>query len=228
VAAGRVAAPGVTTKELDTLIHDFIVARGAYPTFLGYGGFPGSACISVNDEVIHGIPGSRTLHDGDIVKIDVGATIDGYVGDCANTFAVGNISDEAKRLIEVTRQSFYEGIKFAHAGNRISDISHAVQQYAETNGFSVVRSFVGHGVGAELHEDPEVPNFGKPGKGVRLCAGMTLAVEPMINAGTFPVNTLKNGWTVVTADGKLSAHYENSIAITDGEPQILTLASEDI
>lgn len=226
--AGRMVAQGVTTKELDAFIHEFITSHGAYPTFLGYGGFPGAACISVNDEVIHGIPGSRALCDGDIVKIDVGATYDGYVGDCANTFAVGTISDEAKRLIEVTRQSFYEGMKYAHVGNRVSDISHAIGSYVESQGFSVVRDFVGHGVGSKLHEEPEVPNFGVPGKGARLYAGMTLAVEPMVNAGAFPVKILSDGWTVKTRDGSLSAHYENSIAITNGEPVILTLADEGI
>lgn len=227
-AAGRMIAQGITTKELDTFIHEFITSRGAIPTFLGYGGFPGAACISVNEEVIHGIPGTLALKDGDIVKIDVGATIEGYVGDCANTFPVGKISDETQRLIDVTRQSFYEGMKYAHVGNRISDISHAVQQYVEANGFSVVRDFVGHGVGSKLHEEPEVPNYGMPGKGTRLCAGMTLAVEPMVNAGTFSIKILDDGWTVKTRDGKLSAHYENSIAITEGEPMILTLANEDI
>ena len=227
-AAGRMVAQGVTTKELDDFIHEFITTRGAYPTFLGYGGFPGAACISVNDQVIHGIPGKLALKDGDIVKIDVGATLDGYVGDCANTFAVGNISEEAERLIAVTQQSFYEGMKYARAGNRLHDISHAIQEYVEAAGFSVVRDFVGHGVGSKLHEEPEVPNYGAPGKGARLCAGMTIAVEPMVNAGTFSVKILDDGWTVKTRDGKLSAHYENSIAITEGEPMILTLASEEI
>lgn len=227
-AAGRMVAQGVTTKELDSFIHEFITSRGAYPTFLGYGGFPGAACISVNDEVIHGIPGSKVIKDGDIVKIDVGATYDGYIGDCANTFAVGNVSDEAKRLIKVTQQSFYEGMKYAVAGNRVSDISHAIGAYVESQGFSVVRDFVGHGVGSKLHEEPEVPNFGVPGKGARLYAGMTLAVEPMVNAGAFPVKILSDGWTVKTRDGSLSAHYENSIAITSGEPLILTVADEGI
>ncbi len=227
-AAGRKVAQGVTTKELDDFIKKYIISRGATPTFLGYGGFPGAACISVNDEVIHGIPGSKKLQNGDIVKIDVGATYEGYVGDCANTFAVGEISDEAKRLIQVTQQSFYEGMKYARVGNRVSDISHAIGTYVESQGFSVVRDFVGHGVGSKLHEEPEVPNFGIPGKGARLCAGMTLAVEPMVNAGTFPVKILSDGWTVKTRDGKLSAHYENSIAITDGDPIILTAADEEI
>jgi len=227
-AAGRRVAQGVTTKELDDFIKKYIISRGATPSFLGYGGFPGAACISVNDEVIHGIPGSKKLRNGDIVKIDVGATYEGYIGDCANTFAVGEISDEAKRLIQVTQQSFYEGIKYARVGNRVSDISHAIGSYVESQGFSVVRDFVGHGVGSKLHEEPEVPNFGIPGKGARLCTGMTLAVEPMVNAGTFPVKILSDGWTVKTRDGKLSAHYENSIAITEGEPIILTAPDEEI
>ncbi len=226
--AGRMVAQGVTTKELDSFIHEFITSKGAYPTFLGYGGFPGAACISVNDEVIHGIPGGRVIQNGDIVKIDVGATLDGYVADCANTFAAGEISDEAKRLIKVTQQSFYEGMKYAREGFRVSDISHAIGAYVESQGFSVVRDFVGHGVGSKLHEEPEVPNFGVPGKGARLYAGMTLAVEPMVNAGAFPVKILSDGWTVKTRDGSLSAHYENSIAITAGEPIILTVADEEL
>ena len=225
--AGRTVQAGITTRELNRIIHEYIVNHGAIPTFLGYGGFPAAACISVNDQVIHGIPGDTVLKDGDLVKIDVGATWEGYVGDCANTFPVGQVSDEAQRLIVVTRQSFYEGIKFARAGMRVHDISHGVQEYVEQNGFSVVRTFVGHGVGAEMHEDPEVPNFGKPGTGARLCAGMTLAVEPMVNQGTFQVNVLDDGWTVKTRDGKLSAHYENSILITKNEAEILTVACED-
>ena len=225
-AAGNAVAEGVTTKELDQLIHNFIVSHNAYPTFLGYGDFPGSACISINDEVIHGIPGVRKLRTGDLVKIDVGATYEGYVGDCANTFFVGEVSEEAKRLVAVTRQSFYEGIAHARVGNRISDISHAIQTYVEQNGFSVVRQYVGHGVGAELHEDPEVPNFGYPGKGARLCAGMTLAIEPMVNLGGAPVRVLGDGWTVKTRDGSLSAHYEHSVVITKGDPELLTVSEE--
>ncbi len=224
--AGRAVAPGVTTKELNDIIQSFIEEAGAYPTFLGYAGFPGAACISVNDEVIHGIPGPRALKHGDLVKIDVGATFQGYIGDCANTFAVGEIDDEAQRLIDVTRQSFYEGIKYARVGNRISDISHAIQQYVEENGFSVVRKYIGHGVGANLHEEPEVPNFGKPGNGARIVEGMTLAIEPMVNCGVYAVKELDDGWTVKTRDGKLSAHYENSVLITANEPEILTLAYE--
>lgn len=232
-AAGRITAlarkagadavrPGVTTGEIDRIIRHTIEKFGAKPSFLGYGGFPGAACISVNDEVIHGIPGKRVLKVGDIVKIDVGAYINGFHGDCACTIPCGEVSDEARRLIEVTRQSFYEGIRFAYEGNRVSDISHAVQAYCEERGFSVVRKYVGHGVGVELHESPEVPNFGKAGHGLRLHKGMTLAVEPMINQGVYDVKVLSDGWTVKTRDGKLSAHYENTIAITDGEPEILT------
>ncbi len=226
-AAGRAVAAGVTTGELNAIIKRMIEKADAYPTFLGYAGFPGAACISINDEVIHGIPGLRALKNGDLVKIDVGATYQGYVGDCANTFAVGEISDEAQRLIDVTRQSFYEGMKYARAGNRISDISHAIQTYVEDNGFSVVRKYVGHGVGSKLHEEPEVPNFGKPGLGARLVSGMTIAVEPMVNQGVFTVKELSDGWTVKTRDGMLSAHYENSVLITKDNPEILTLASEN-
>lgn len=224
-AAGRAVAPGITTGELNELIKKSIEKDGAYPSFLGYAGFPGAACISVNDQVIHGIPGSLKLCEGDLVKIDVGATYQGYIGDCANTFAVGKISEEAQKLIDVTRQSFYEGIKFAHEGNRISDISHAIQSYVEENGFSVVRKYIGHGVGAKLHEEPEVPNYGAPGKGARIVNGMTIAIEPMVNQGVYTVKELSDGWTVKTTDGKLSAHYENSVLITEDGPEILTLAT---
>lgn len=224
--AREMVAPGVTTQEIDREIHRFILKSGAEPSFLGYGGFPASACISVNDEVIHGIPGPRAIHEGDIVSLDVGATIYGFTGDCAGTFPCGEISEEAKKLIEVTRQSFFEGIKFAKQGYRVSDIGHAVQEYVERNGFSVVRAYVGHGVGAHLHEEPEVPNFGPPGHGPRLVKGMTIAVEPMVNAGGFDIRVLDNEWTVVTKDGSFSAHYENTILITDGEPEILTMAED--
>ena len=220
-------AAGVTTKELDREIHRYIVKNGATPTFLNYGGFPASACISVNDEVIHGIPGARVIHNGDIVSVDVGAKINGFTGDCAGTYPCGEITPEAQDLIAVARQSFFEGIRFARVGYRVSDIGHAIQEYVESHGYSVVRSYVGHGVGAQLHEEPEVPNYGEPGHGPRLVKGMTIAIEPMVNAGTFDVRVLDNEWTVVTADGKLSAHYENTILITDGEPEILTMA-EDI
>ena len=221
--AGDMVRPGVTTKQIDKAVHDYIVSQGAKPSFLGYGGFPASSCISVNSTVIHGIPGAYVLQDGDIVSIDVGAYYKGFHGDCAATFACGTISAEAKKLIDVTKQSFYEGLRFATQGHRVSDISHAIQTYVESNGFSVVRSFVGHGVGAQLHEEPEVPNFGAAGRGPRLLRGMTLAVEPMVNMGTYEDRVLKDRWTTVTADGKLSAHYENTVLITDGEPEILTV-----
>lgn len=228
-AAYDAVAPGVTTDDIDRIVRKTIEEAGAKPSFLGYGGFPASACVSINDEVIHGIPSKkRVVRSGDIVKIDVGAYIGGFHGDCACTVPCGEVSEEAKRLIEVTRQSFYEGIKFAREGCRVSDISAAVQAYAQANGFSVVRSFVGHGVGRQLHESPEVPNFGRPGHGVRLQRGMTLAVEPMVNAGVYDVRVLSDGWTVKTKDGRLSAHYENTIAITDGEPEILTAIDGEV
>ena len=222
--AGEMVRPGVTTGEIDKAVHDFIVAQGAKPSFLGYHGFPGSTCISVNETVIHGIPGSYVLQDGDIVSVDVGAFYKGFHGDCAATYPCGSIDAASQRLIDVTKQSFFEGIRFAKRGYRVSDISHAIQTYVESNGFSVVRSFVGHGVGAQLHEEPEVPNFGAPGRGPRLLPGMTLAIEPMINAGVYEVQVLKDHWTTVTADGKRAAHYENTVLITDGEPEILTVA----
>ena len=222
--AGEMVRPGVSTKEIDKAVYDFIVAQGAKPSFLGYNGFPGSVCASVNDTVIHGIPNGYVLKEGDIVSIDVGAYYQGFHGDCAATFPCGAISTEAQKLIDVTKQSFYEGLRFATQGHRVSDISHAIQTYVESNGFSVVRSFVGHGVGAQLHEEPEVPNYGNPGRGPRLLRGMTLAIEPMVNMGVYDVRILKDGWTTVTADGKLSAHYENTVLITDGEPEILTVA----
>ncbi len=221
--AGDMVRPGVSTRQIDKAVHDYIVSQGAKPSFLNYHGYPGSACISVNSTVIHGIPGGYVLKEGDIVSLDVGAYYKGFHGDCAATFACGAISTEAERLIAVTKQSFFEGIRFATRGHRVSDISHAIQTYVESNGFSVVRSFVGHGVGAQLHEDPDVPNFGAPGRGPRLLPGMTIAVEPMVNEGTYEVRVLKDGWTTVTADGKLSAHYENTVLITDGEPEILTV-----
>lgn len=221
--AGEMVRPGVTTGEIDKAVHDFIVSQGAKPSFLHYQGYPGSACISVNEVVIHGIPGHRVLKEGDIVSVDVGAYYQGFHGDCAATFACGKISPEAQRLIDVTKQSFFEGIRFARQGYRVSDISHAVQTYVEANGFSVVRAFVGHGVGEHLHEEPSVPNYGAPGKGPRLVKNMTIAVEPMVNMGSYDVRVLKDGWTTVTADGKLAAHYENSILITDGEAEILTV-----
>ncbi len=221
--AGKMVTAGVTTREIDKAVHDFIVSQGAIPTFLNYNGYPASVCISVNDELIHGIPGKRVLRDGDVVSVDVGATKHGYVGDCAATFIVGEGSEEARRLVEVTKQSFFEGMKYAREGYRIQDISHAVQQYVEENGFSVVREYVGHGVGAEMHEAPEVPNYGRSGHGPRLVRGMTIAVEPMVNQGTAAIKVLPDGWTVKTADGKLAAHYENTILITAGDPEILTV-----
>ncbi len=236
--AGRIAAgarsvarqmvePGVTTKAINKEVFHFIKKSGAEPTFLGYGGFPASVCISINDQVIHGIPGSRKLAEGDIVSIDVGATYKGFVGDCAMTVPCGQCGDEALRLIAATRQSFFEGIKFARHGNRVSDISAGVQNYAESQGYSLVRDYVGHGVGAKMHEDPEVPNYVQKGRGSpRLVRGMTIAVEPMVNAGGWEVKVLPDGWTVLTADGSLSAHYENSILITDGEAEILTMADD--
>ena len=216
---------GITTKELDDKIRLYIKKCGAKPTFLGYGGFPGSACISIHDEVIHGIPSTkRVLKNGDIVKIDVGATYKGFTGDSAATFGVGEISAEAQRLIDVTRESFFKGIEAIEKTPtpRLGDVGFAIQNYAESNGFSVVREFVGHGVGKELHEEPNVPNFGTQGRGVRIYPGMTLAIEPMINAGLRHVKTLKDGWTVVTTDGSLSAHYEHSVAITENGVILLT------
>lgn len=230
--AGQAIRAGISTKQIDKLVHDYIVKNGAYPTFLNYDGFPGSACISLNEEVIHGIPGPRTVKNGDIVSIDVGATLKGFVGDCAATFPCGNVSEEAMKLIEVTKQSFFEGIKFAKAGNRLSDVGGAIQDYVEDHGYSVVRDFVGHGVGRSLHEAPEVPNF-RPDRRIdhrgnpKLRKGMTIAIEPMVIIGDWEIEILDNDWTVVSADGTLSAHYENTIVITDGEPEILTM-SDDI
>ena len=220
--AGEMVKPGVTTQEIDRAVEQFIRSQGAVPSFLNYSGYPASACISVNDEVIHGIPGKRVLKEGDIVSVDVGAFVGGFHGDCAATFACGKISPEAEDLIRVTRESFFEGIKHAKEGQRISDISAAIQMYVESRGYSIVREFVGHGIGTHLHESPEVPNYGRPGRGPRLLRGMTLAIEPMVNAGEAGVRQLSDGWTVKTLDGKLSAHYENTILITDGEPEILT------
>lgn len=219
---GEMAQPGVTTAAIDAKIKHIIVSHGAIPSFLGYGGFPGSACVSVNDEVIHGIPSDRVLKDGDIVKIDVGAFYKGFHSDCAATFAVGSVSNEAAKLISVTEESFYKGIEMAIPGNRLGDISAAVQSFVEANGFSVVRDYVGHGIGRELHEDPSIPNYGREGRGVRLQSGMTLAIEPMVNVGGYAVRVLSDEWTVVTKDGSLSAHYENTIAITENGPVILT------
>ena len=221
--AGEAVQPGVTTEEIDRIAYEYIIKQGAKPNFLNYNGFPATACISINDEVIHGIPSKkRVIREGDIVSIDLGATINGYHGDNAATFAAGKISPEAERLINTTRESLYEGIKAAVAGGRIGDISAAVQRYCEERGYSVVRDFVGHGIGTKLHEDPGVPNYGTPGRGVRLLPGMTLAIEPMINMGGYEVRQLSDGWTIKTKDAGLSAHFEHTVAITNDGPKILT------
>ena len=222
--AGKAVEPGVTTAELDRLAEEYIRSQGGEPNFKNYEGYPATACISINNEVIHGIPSSkRKLRAGDIVSIDLGAKFDGYHGDNAATFACGDISPEAKRLMDATRESLYEGIKAARAGGRIGDISHAVQAYVEARGYSVVRQFVGHGVGTHLHEAPEVPNFGTAGRGIRLMPGMTIAIEPMVNAGAAGVEVQPDGWTVLTKDGSLSAHFEHTVAITADGPKIMTL-----
>lgn len=215
--------PGITTAEIDRIAEEFITKHGAKPSFKGLYGFPASLCISVNEQVVHGIPGGYVLKDGDIISIDCGAYINGFHGDAARTLAVGNVSEEAKKLIKVTEESFFKGIEYAKIGNRLTDISHEIQCYVEASGFSVVRDFVGHGIGRVVHEDPEVPNFGKSGKGPKLVKGMTLAIEPMVNIGNYRVKTLSNDWTVVTSDGSLSAHYENTIVILPDGPEILTL-----
>ena len=221
--AGTLIQPGITTGEIDREVRKFIESHGAKPSFLGYGGFPASTCISVNEVVIHGIPGSRKLKEGDIVSIDVGAFLNGFHGDCAATFFCGEVSEEARKLVEVTRQSFFEGIQNARVGCRVSDVGHAVQQYVEGFGYGVVRDFVGHGVGSKMHEAPEVPNYGAAGHGARFQPGMVIAVEPMVCAGDWRVRVLPDKWTTVSADGSLTAHYENTILITDGEPELLTV-----
>lgn len=215
--------PGITTAQLDKIAEDYIRSRGAVPSFKGLYGYPASICASVNSEVIHGIPSGKVLKEGDIISIDTGAYIKGFHGDAARTFAVGSISDERQKLIDVTRESFFRGIEYAKEGNHLSEISAAVQDYAEKCGFSIVRDYVGHGIGREMHEDPEVPNYRRGRLGPRLIKGMTLAVEPMLTTGGCRVKTLKNGWTVVTKDGSDSAHYENTVLITDGEPELFTL-----
>ncbi len=223
LVAREAIKPGVSTWEVDHKVRTFIEKCGATPSFLGYSGFPGSACISLNEEVIHGIPSKRVIiKEGDIVKVDVGARFRGYNGDSARTFPVGKVSEQALKLISVTEQSFYEALKVCRAGQRLGDIGHAVEDFVISNGFSIVKQYVGHGIGRDLHEDPQVPNYGRPGRGARLYAGMTLAIEPMVNAGGEDVQVLKDGWTVTTVDGSLSAHYENTVAITDGEPVLLT------
>lgn len=220
---GQSIKDGMTTYELDKIIHDYIVKHGAKPSFLGYGGFPASACISINDQVIHGIPSKKVrIHEGDIVSIDVGAFIDGFHGDTAYTFAVGKISEEAKQLLRVTEESLYKGIEQAVAGNRIGDIGHAVEEHCVSYGYGVVRKYIGHGVGRQLHESPEVPNYGKAGHGPRLVAGMTIAIEPMINAVGEDVKVLPDGWTVLTKSGSLSAHFEHTVAVTPDGPVLLT------
>ena len=215
--------PGVSTLELDTIAEENIRKYNAVPSFKGYGGFKGSICASINNEVVHGIPGNKIVKEGDIISIDIGAYYKGYHGDAAKTHAVGVISEDNRKLIEVTRQSFYEGIKFAKAGNHLNDISAAIQKYVESFGFGVVRDLVGHGIGTNMHEEPEIPNFAQKRKGIKLAAGMTLAIEPMITAGRYDVAWMDDGWTVVTEDGSLASHYENTILITDGDPEILSL-----
>ena len=221
--AGSLIRPGITTGEIDREVRRFIESHGGKPSFLGYGGFPASTGISVNEVVIHGIPSSRKLKEGDIVSVDVGAFLNGFHGDCAATYFCGQVSEEARKLVEVTRQSFFEGIKNARVGCRVSDVGHAVQQYLEGFGYGVVRDFVGHGVGSKMHEAPEVPNFGAAGHGARFQPGMVIAVEPMVCAGDWRVRVLADKWTTVSADGSLTAHYENTILITEGEPELLTV-----
>ncbi len=214
--------PGITTEEIDRMAEEYIRSQGAEPAFKGYQGFPSTVCVAINEQVVHGIPGSRQLESGDIIGLDIGAVVDGYYGDAAQTLPVGEVSSQAQDLLETTEGALYKGIEQMVVGNRLSDISHAIQQHVEEVGYSVVRKFVGHGVGQEMHEDPQVPNFGSPGRGPRLKEGMVLAIEPMVNVGTYQVKTLDDGWTVVTQDGKLSAHFEHSIAITESGPEILT------
>lgn len=220
---GEKVRPGITTAELDRIAEEFITKHGAKPSFKGLYGFPASLCISVNEQVVHGIPGKYKLKDGDIVSVDCGVLLNGFHGDAARTFAVGNVTEEVKKLIEITEECFFKGIEKAIVGNRLTDISHEIQQYVEANGFSVVRDYVGHGIGRKVHEDPEVPNFGRPGRGPKLMSGMVLAIEPMVNIGSYHVETLDDDWTVVTADRKYSAHYENTVAILPNGPEILTL-----
>jgi methionyl aminopeptidase len=222
VEVKKAVKPEITTLELDKIAEKYIKGRGAIPAFKGYHGFPGNICTSVNEEVVHGIPGLRKLKNGDNVSIDIGAVINGYNGDAAITVAVGEVDAELQQLLDVTEESLYKGIEQAVVGNRLSDISHAVQTYSEKHGYGVVRDYVGHGIGRSMHEDPQIPNYGIPGRGPRLKSGMTLAIEPMINRGTYEVKTLDDGWTVVTQDGKRSAHFEHTIAITGDKPEILT------
>ena len=221
----NVIRPGISTLDIDRFVEDTIRKHGMIPSFKGRSDVPASACISVNDEVVHGIPDKkRKLIEGDIVSVDTGATYKGYVSDAARTYAVGEVSDISRKIMEAAKDSFFEGLKFCRPGCRLSDVSHAIQVKAEGEGFSVIRNFVGHGIGRDMHEEPQIPNFGKAGRGPRLVKGMVLAIEPMICEGGYEVRTLSNDWTVVTLDGKLSAHYENTVVITDGEPELLTLA----
>ncbi|MGL5243667.1 MAG: type I methionyl aminopeptidase [Sarcina sp.] len=220
---GEKVRPGITTAELDRIAEEFITKHGAKPSFKGLYGFPASLCISVNEQVVHGIPGKYKLKEGDIVSVDCGVFLNGFHGDAARTYAVGNISEDAAKLIKITEECFFKGLEKAQVGNKLTDISHEIQQYVEANGFSVVRDYVGHGIGRKVHEDPEVPNFGRPGRGPKLMAGMVLAIEPMVNTGTYHVKTLEDNWTVVTADKLYSAHYENTVAILPNGPEILTL-----
>lgn len=214
--------PGVTTMELDSIAENYIIKQGASPAFKGLYGFPASICVSINEEVVHGIPGPRALQEGDIISIDIGAQIDGFYGDAAKTYAVGKVNDKTLHLLKITEESLYKGIEMACVDNRLSDISYAVQTHAESNGFSVVRDYVGHGIGKKMHEEPQVPNFGSPGRGPRLVSGTTLAIEPMINMGTYEVKTLEDAWTVVTVDSKPSAHFEHTVAVTEKGPEIIT------
>lgn len=214
--------PGVTTQELDEKVEALIVSRGGVPSFKGYRGYPAATCISVNEQVVHGIPGPRRLQEGDVVGIDIGVMLDGFHGDAAYTYPVGKIDEEAQRLLKVTEEALYKGISAMRVGGRLSDISHAIQSHVEAAGFSVVRQFVGHGIGRQMHEDPQVPNFGPPGRGVRLRPGLTLAIEPMVNAGSYEVKVLDDGWTVVTVDGKPSAHFEHTVALTEDGVEVLT------
>lgn len=218
----KMIVPGVTTRELDRVAEDFILSKGAIPAFKGYRNYPATLCVSINEEVVHGIPGPRRLKEGDIVSIDVGVNLNGYFGDAAITLPVGKVDQGAKRLLEVTEKALYIGIELARVGNRLYDISHGIQKWVERNGFSVVREFVGHGIGKSLHEEPQIPNFGSPGQGPRLEKGMVFALEPMVNEGGYEVKILSDGWTVVTADGKRSAHFEHTIAVTDGKAEILS------
>ena len=221
--AGRNAVPGISTWELDRIVNDYVVAHGGSSPCKGYGGFPGHNCFSINEQLIHGIPSKKViLKEGDIISCDIVAELNGFMGDNTKTFRVGKVSDEADRLLRVTEEALYKGIAQAVAGNRIGDISNAIQTHVESNGYAICKKYIGHGIGRDMHEDPEVPNFGRPGRGPRLCKGMTIAIEPMVNTNFPEVNVLKDGWTVVTTDGSLSCHFENTVAITDGEPIILT------